>query len=915
MTSALEDIKTIELDKWLTLSTAPSPTKLQPGQTPYAYNTWVDEKPGSVITANGFLKVGTLPSGNPGTFCINYFKTSAGTQTFVVSDNATVWTTTDFQNFTAIVTGLSVSFQLRGLVVRDKLWLTNGSDAVRTFDGTTVTVLDGSGSTPNVPRGRYIAYHDERVWLGHISSQRSQVYFSSLTDSSANIIDPDNASAWPSDDNLQISEGDADYLTGIIPYRGYLTFFKQYSIWRLVGYDEYSYSRVKTRASTGTRFNESLQVIDSLVHLIGIDGIYVFDGEETDRISDIIDPSTAEQTSFGFNQLQQPNTNNQFWEVSSTADWNAGKVPQNLGISNEAVLQAKDSIQSDFQAGPVQTNIDLTSNPDFIQLSPVASGGSTVNVSQGQVASLSSALGAPTIGTPSMITDGVLSGQKVGFQDFDTNVDFLFWNIDLGSAQNIGSATIRALTTSPVTLSSGKGPVNSSPRITSMQLQSSNDNSTWTTIHDFGISLIGASGPTDYSSGFSVTHARYWRLFVANAGNGGNYTIAELQLFAGGFNLTGQFVSRTLDLQDTPVSLGNFFSDYVLNGEGLSFQTQTSSDGSTWDGAISVSNGGAIGSTVRRYFRWIANFTSDGNNTPVISNVWVGTLYESAIHDTGGNIFTWGAFESDYTLNGQTINFYYRGATTSGGVSTSLWNLIVPGGALSIPASFRYIQFKFEISGLSSGNSPPVVDSVTINWVVGTGTQPQVLQNVASFFWRNRYWLSAAGEGATTNNLILIRGKKTFQSPWQLKDWNILSFCRYLDNFYGTSSVDGSIYQLDIGYSKNGFQLNSIFETGDFTFKGFQANIVEMLIETERLGPYTLFVGTSIDQGQTWTDHAIDLTLSSGDSFSFWEVIRNLNLTTDKLRLRFFTNQADQPWQVHNVIVYYKLSSQRGSIH
>lgn len=400
MTSTLEDIKVIDLEEWLTLATAPSPTKLQQGQSPDMKNVWVDEKPGSVITAPGIIKVGTTPSGNPAPFCINYFNTSAGTQTFVVSDGFIVWTTVDFQNFTAIITGLSGAFQLRGLVVRDKLWLTNGSDAVRVFDGNTVKVLDGSsnaslviqdityapnpisgvspyainisytagatagsevvtvsgtainiqiqssvstatqvlaainasagalalvsasitgtaghaqtapviatsftGGVPNAPRGRYISYHDERVWLYHISSARSKTFFSSLTDSQANIINPDDPVAWDIvDNNLQISEGDADFGTGLLLYRGYLHFFKQYSIWRLVGYDEYSYSRVKTRSSTGTRFNESVQILDSLVQLIGVDGIYEFDGEESERISDLIDPAVASQTSFGLDR-------------------------------------------------------------------------------------------------------------------------------------------------------------------------------------------------------------------------------------------------------------------------------------------------------------------------------------------------------------------------------------------------------------------------------------------------------------------------------------------------------------------------------------------------------------------------------------------------------------------------------------
>jgi len=391
-------------------------------------------------------------------------------------------------------------------------------------------------------------------------------------------------------------------------------------------------------------------------------------------------------------------------------------------------------------------------------------------------------------------------------------------------------------------------------------------------------------------------------------------TITELEVYLAGYQASGQFVSRALDLGDTPASLGNFFADIVLNGEGLTLQTQSSADGTTWDSAVAVTNGGAIGSTPRRYLRWIGNFTSDALNSAMITDAWVGTLYESAVHDTGGNIFAWGAFEADYSLNGQTINFYYRGATTFGGVSAASWIAIVPGGAINMFTTFRYIQFKFEISGLSSGNNAPVVRSVTLNWVVGSATQPQVLQNVGSFFWRNRYWLCAAGAGATANNTVLIRGKKTFGSPWQLRDWNILAFTRYLDNLYGTDSTNANIYQLDTGFSKNGAAINCVFQTGDFTFKGFQAQIIEIVVETERLGPYKLTVSTSTNQGQSWVDHTIDLTPVVGGTTSFWKKINNLNLTTDKLRLRFFINDVDKPWQVHNCIIYYKVSSQRATV-
>lgn len=919
MTSALEDIKTIDLEEWLTLNTASAATKIKQGQTPDMKNCWVDEKPGSVITAPGFIKVGQTPSGNPSSFCINYFKTSSGTQTFVVSDNATVWTTLDFQTFTPIITGLSSAFQLRGLVVRDKLWLTNGSDAVRTFDGTTVVVLDGTGGTPNVPKGRYISYHDERVWMYHVPSARSQAAFSALTDSSAAIIAPDNASAWPSSNTLQISEGDADFGTGLLLYNGYMHFFKQYSIWRLVGYDEYTYSRVKTRASTGTRFAESLQVLDSLIHLIGIDGIYIFDGDTTVRISDIIDPATASQTAFGFNQLQQPNTNNQFWEVTTTADWNAGTVPTNVSINNELDFVATDTSQTDFAAGVTQTNVDTATNPGSLQLALVSSGPSGANVSQGKSATFDDGLGKPRIGIASYITDGNFVN-KVGILSIGSG-NFAFWSVDLGIPVFVGSAIVKSFYLETIS---------GAPSVAGVKIQYSTDNVNWSDAGSFSLPSVvfhsgvggvlyshssGTSwqtvGPSDLSVSFSSITARYWRL-RADVGACA-VTITDLQIFQAGFQSTGTFTSKTLDYGVAPNSFGNFNADEVLNAGTTTYYTQSSSDGSSWDAAVAVVNGSAIGSALRRYLRWRVDLTNGGGGatSPVIAAVYLGAQYISVIHNTGGSIFAWGPFEAERNTLGQTINFYYRGATTSAGVSALAWNLIVPGGILNLSVLMQYVQFKIEILG-GTATSLPSVTSVTINWVSGTGTQQQTLQNVASAYWRNRYWLAAAGPGATANNTIIIRGKKTFNSPWMLKDWAMASFTRFQDSLYGCSSLNGSIYRLDTGYSKAGAAMDSYFETGDFVFGGFTANFLELDVEVERIGSWSLSVGWSVDGGNTWTESLVPLTISAFDSNYIKRV--NMNVTTTRIRFRFRTSGIDTPFEVHRCIVFYKLETARGSI-
>jgi hypothetical protein len=699
MTAALENVKSIDFEEWLTLNTAASPTKLRQGQTPNAFNVWVDEKPGSVISAPGYLKVGTSPSNNPCSFCINFFRTAAGTQTFVLSDNSTVWTTIDFQNFTSIITGLSSSFQLRGKVIRDKLWLTNGSDPVRVFDGTTVTVLDGSGGTPNVPKGRYIDYHDERVWLYHTTSNRSAAYFSALTDSSATIIAPDNVAAWPTDNFLQVSEGDADFGSGIILYGGYLYFFKQYSIWRLVGHDEYTYSRVKSRASTGTRFNESIQVLDNLIHFIGIDGIYVFDGDTTERISDIIDPATATQTAFGFNQIQQPNQNNQFWETTITADWNLGMVPSNILVGNQISMVAADETKGDFDSGSVLTNMDTATNPGILQLSRQASGGSNVKVGKGIGAYLDDSNNAQVVyGDPSYLTDGDTTRQTgLGLKRFSNNGFVVDLSADPTHYTNIGEIVLRGVQADKNITASIKVNVGAYQNKYA-------SNGTWITVGTFQFAPSGNWAPYDVFASFASQLAI--QAGISFADSSGSYQMSEIDVFGTAYALSGKFVSKPLNFLSVPISMGNFNANYAVNGEGITFFTQSSTDGISWDAEVPCTNGALVGSALKQYLRWGAYFTtSTGDFTPTVDSVWLSSIYVSPIHNTGGNIFAWGPFESDYANTGHAIFHYYRTATSSAAIPSQPWKLIVPGGVISDPVANQFVQFKIE---MPNGDLDPV---------------------------------------------------------------------------------------------------------------------------------------------------------------------------------------------------------------
>ena len=916
MTAVLEDAKELVIEQWETLNTAASPKKLPEGHSPNNQNVWMDEKPGSIVTANGYSKLGTIPSNNPPTLSLNFFKTSDGPSQLIVSDNATVWWTTDYVNYTSIKTGLSQFFQLRGKVIRDKVWLTNGSDDVMTWDGSTLTTLNGGGGTPDVPTGKYIEYHDERVWIYGITSDLSAVRFSALANSSGTEIAPDNASAWPTDNEIQISEGDADQGTGIFLYRGYLYCSKQFSIWRIVGYDEYTYTRVKTRSSTGTRFQESIQIKDDLVHFIGVDGLYVFDGENSKRISDIIDPASAEQGIFAFRNLQQPLLNTRFWNISSTADINTGTVPNNLSSANDEIaLVSADDTQTDFSSGTL-TDVTATNNPGNLQLALVTSGGTTTNLSEGHSASLASSNSVSQIGSSSSITDGNLA-VNVGFQNTSDNT-IMVWRTDLGSSLPVGRMILKGLYIENL---QGVGSLS----ITSVKVQYSSDDSAWSdaaTITLNGQLSGGAAlffpgtraayiAAADYTSDFTTTTARYWRLMIQ--GNKASYVVTEVQVFRAGYKSTGNFTSASIDFGAAPASFGTLAATITINGETYQFSTQSSNDGSSWDSAVNVANGAAIGSTLRRYLRWLVTLNSStGINTPVIDKVYVGSTYLSAIHDTGGNILQWGALQIEQNKAGQTINAYYRAATTSAGVSAASWIAIVAGAVPNTAITNTFIQIRLEFS-TTDATQAPVVQGFTVNWILSSSSGAAVLQNVASFIWLNRYWLAAATLGATANDIVLVLGKSTFGNPWHKKDFTFLSFCRFLDIFIAGSSTDGSLYRLETGFSKNGSVMDSFYETRDFSKDGFFLKGRELLVTTDRSGPYNLSIGWSLDGGITYTEKTIDLTRNSGESLSFTKRL-NINYMGDSVRFRVRINGADKPMSVDEIRSYYLLSPQRGSL-
>lgn len=618
MTALLEDTSNETFDKWSTLNTAVAPSKLDKSHTPRAINVWPDERPGSIVTVEGWLQIGTLPSGNPCRFLYTFTK-SDGTSIVLCSDNGTVYKTADFITFTSIITGLASSFQLRAVTLRDKVWLTNGNDAVRTYDGTTVVVLDGSGgTTPNVPKGKFIAVFHERIWIGDIPSGRSSTRFTALVDASGNDIAPDNTAAWPTSNEIEYGEDDGDVICGFKVFLTVLHVFKGETIYRLDGQDEYTYTPTRTTATTGCRIQESIQERDNLLEFIGRDGVYEFNGAVTTKVSDPIE--SVDLTQFSFSNIQQSTSQQKLKLWSSSADFNAGtltavtssRVPDSVIVDHftydGSIVPASDltnpwtktvfrsateSCTSGILNLTTTTGAPAGQNTSAVQYSRTESGISgTLGVRMGIYAKMTSSNSADHLDI--YVDDGV---QRHHIEIYPTHVDLCnaFSGALVSTTMNTTSAyhlyEIVQIGTAITVYIDG---------VSSMTWTSVFAQNTGTKLILFALSCAGVS----LTASCAIDYV-------------------TVIFFVSG---TAQIISDVYHITDTISSWGAFQANYANNGGTLTFymRSGTSSGACTGASWTAITPGATIAFSLSNVFvQWRADFTVSGTNSPELDDVTV----------------------------------------------------------------------------------------------------------------------------------------------------------------------------------------------------------------------------------------------------------------------------------------------------
>jgi hypothetical protein len=173
-----------------------------------------------------------------------------------------------------LATGLSTTARYQFATQNDILFIVNGENVNKKWDGT--TFADQAGSPPIA---KYIRVHKNRMFLAGNPTNPSRLYFSELGD-------PEN---WPVLYFIDIGKGDGDKITGFGVLLDNLVIFKTNSIWVLQGDSPSNFVLRKVVDGYGSVSQTSITNVKETLAAFTKDGVFFFDGVRSALASEKIE--------------------------------------------------------------------------------------------------------------------------------------------------------------------------------------------------------------------------------------------------------------------------------------------------------------------------------------------------------------------------------------------------------------------------------------------------------------------------------------------------------------------------------------------------------------------------------------------------------------------------------------------------
>lgn len=273
-------------------------------------------------------------------------------------------------------------------------------------------------------------------------------------------------------------------------------------------------------------------------------------------------------------------------------------------------------------------------------------------------------------------------------------------------------------------------------------------------------------------------------------------------------------------------------------------------------------------------------------------------VYTSSI-STYSSLSAWRSFDADETLNGQTINYFVRTATSSYNTGLATWESITSGSVISTVTANKYFQWKAELS-TNDTSKTPLVDAVTANYREGDATSTRL----QAINYKNRYLLTGSTTAANNYNDIVLVKTRTPLDNWMVYDWQVSSLSKWNTYLYGGISQSANVARFDYGSNDNGAAINAYWTWGDqhwdrLSYKKNLKEIYGFYIPTRSSA--NTYIGYSYDGGSTWTNKTVDMTGST--YFGTKKLLINGGVG-NAFRFRIGNSSLDQSFNVLGIDVW-----------
>jgi hypothetical protein len=823
----------------------PSANRIADNAATYIQNFVTDVEP-LVIERNGYVKRdSTILGGTKPVYGLWEFVDASGNNWIISYSSRTFYKNTIGQTPTAF--GLSATVDQIPDCAKNLglLMCVNGTDAAWTFNGTSTNIVSGA------PLGTHIEAWRTRFAISNISGSKSTVRFS----------DDGDATTWTIGSNptdpfaIQVGgANDGEYVRCLVgSYLDSMIIGRKYDIWALDGFDQEDVVLRNVSNNIGCIEPRTPQEVDGELVFLSARGLEVMNARSIRNIAEPVRDITDVIVRNTVNQRSNLQTSQSDWEagtISPTGKLSTSISPGSVSLATMAATSFVDTSSANFAAGTLvglsTTTVDgsltlFSTTSVRLSITDGTAPGATGCASDTPYYTFSQSF-TPLLnyGITSIIFKGFRSGSPGNYELRITS------NSGTSPSTTIGFETFAG---TDLTTDSGGAEytVTFDPPI---QVNSSTH--VWVQLVPVGtcdasnrITVVQTGGSTG-SNG---------RQYGSNASNPLS-TLFHFYLKINGiaYNTPGSIVSRTFDVGFT-TNVWQFawgtlvVGDSVPTNTVLTFETQSSTNGVSFDSLVPVADGGITTSTVRQYIRYKASFsTTDQSTSPIINDLTLnygpftstGGVFTSQLLSIGNAITAWGPVTISDLKSSGTINYQFGSTNTASLSAITNWTNVINGQAPTVSTN-PYAAFRSTFVATSAGANLLLQDFET------TWNEGGVIPSPVATVYDRRYWLSYTTSTASAPYLDSILVWQRNKSFTLFRGINAGSFAYWRDNLYfGNSNDTGYVYKFDVGNNDDGAAISSLLFSKSYDLeapyrdKNFRNSYIQFLSRSSFSGSFSV---------------------------------------------------------------------------